>query len=68
MGKAMLTNFTCLAARKMELADLESTIYAASVQKLRDEFTCRSTEFRRDEIRIKLFADPIDLAVLTIAK
>ena len=32
MGSATLTYFTCLAARNMELPDLDSTINAASVQ------------------------------------
>ena len=61
MGRATLTNFTCLAARKMEFPDLYSTNYAASVQKLRDEFTSMFSEFRRYEI--KMFAHPFYLAV-----
>ena len=48
LGRDTLTHFTCLAARKIEFPDLDSTNYAASVQKLRDEFTSRFPEFRRD--------------------
>ena len=59
----MLTHFTCLAARKMEFPDLDSTNYAASVQKLRGEFTSWRPEHRRDEIKVKLFAHPFYLAV-----
>ena len=46
VGSATLTNFMCLAARKMEIPDLHYTNYAASAQKLCDEFTSRFTEFR----------------------
>ena len=53
----------CLAARKMKFPELDSTNYAASVQKLRDEFTSRFQEFRQDDIKVKLFAHPFDLAV-----
>ena len=54
----MLTHFPSLAASKME-----STSSAASVQKLRDMYTSRFPKFRRDEIKVKLFAHPLDLAV-----
>ena len=47
----------------MELPDLDSTNYAVCVQKLHDEFTSRLPEFRRDEIKVKLFAHPFDLTV-----
>ena len=47
----------------MEFLDLDSTNYAASVQRLHDEFTGRFPEFRRDKIKVKLFAHPFDLAV-----
>ena len=47
----------------MEFPDHDSTNYAASVQKLSDEFTSRFPEFGRDEINVKLFAHPFDLAV-----
>ena len=47
----------------MELPDLDSTNYAASVQKLCDEFTSRFPEFRRDEIKVGLSAHHFDLAV-----
>ena len=39
LGRATLIHFTCLAVRKMDLPYLVSANYAASVQKLRDEFT-----------------------------
>ena len=63
MGRATLTHFTCLAARKMEFPDLDSTNYAASVQKLCDEFTSRFPELRRYEIKVKLFAHHFDMSV-----
>ena len=63
LGRATLSYFTCLAARKAEFSDLDSTNYAAENQKLRDEFTSRYPEFKRDEIKVKLFANPFDLAV-----
>ena len=59
----MNKSFTCPAARKVEFPDLDSTNYAASVQKLRDEFISRFPKFRRDEIKVKMFAHPFDLAV-----
>ena len=40
-----------------------STNYAASAQKLRDEFVIRFLEVRRDKIKAKLFAHLFDLAV-----
>ena len=61
VGRAMLTQFPCLAVRKMELPYLDSTNNAASVRKLRNEFTSMFPEFRRDEIKVKLFAYPFDL-------
>ena len=63
LGRASLTHFACLAARVMEFPDLDSTNYAASVQKLRDEFISRFPEYTRDGIKVKLFAHPFDLAV-----
>ena len=39
LGRATLIHFTCLAVRKMEFPDLDSTNYAASVQKLCNELT-----------------------------
>ena len=59
----MLTNFTCLAARKMEHPDLDSTNHAANVQKLHNELTTRFPEFRRDEIKVKVLAYPFYMAV-----
>ena len=56
-------HLTCLSARKMEFPDLDLTCYAASVQKLCDEFTSSFPEYRRDDIKVKLFAHPFDLAV-----
>ena len=47
----------------MEFSDLDSTNYAAIVQKLHNEFTSWFPEFRRNEIKVKLFAHPFDLAV-----
>ena len=47
----------------MEFPDLYSTNYSASVQKLRNKFTIRLPEYRRDEIKVRLFAHPFDLAV-----
>ena len=47
----------------MEYSDLNTKNYAASVQKLRDGFTSRFPKFRRDEIKVKLFAHLLDLAV-----
>ena len=62
-GTAMLTYCMCLAARKMEFPHLDSSNYAASVQKLRDDFTSWFPEFRQDEMNVKFFAQPFDLAV-----
>ena len=47
----------------MEFLDLDSTSYAARVEKLRDEFTSRFIEFRGDEIKVQLFGHPFDFAV-----
>ena len=47
----------------MEFPNLDSTIYAASVQGSRDELRSRLPKFKRDEIKVKLFALPCDLAV-----
>ena len=63
MGRATLTNFTCLAVKKKELHDLCFTNYAASAQELRDELTSRFPKFRWYEIKAKSFAHPLDLAV-----
>ena len=46
LGRVMLTNFMCLAARKIEFSDLHSKKNTAIVQKLHDEFTSRFQEFR----------------------
>ena len=63
LSRATLTHFTCLATRKLEFPDLDCTNYEASVQKLRAEFTNRFPDFRQNEIKLKLFAQPFDLAV-----
>ena len=63
LGRTTLTHFMCLAARLLEFPDLDSSNYAASVRKLRDEFTRWFQEFRQDEIKVKLFAHPFYLAV-----
>ena len=63
LSRAMLTHFMYLAARKIEFPYLDSTNYSASAQRLRDEFESRLPEFRRDEIKVKLFAHPFHLAV-----
>ena len=61
LGRTGLTHFTCLAAKKMKFSDRDSTNYAASVQKLRDEITGRFSELRRDEIKVHLFVNPYDM-------
>ena len=58
-----MTHFTCLATRKQEFPDLDCTNYGTSVQKLREEFANRFTDFRQNEIKLKLFAQPFDLKV-----
>ncbi|XP_076308646.1 general transcription factor II-I repeat domain-containing protein 2-like [Tachypleus tridentatus] len=63
LRRAILTHFTCLATRKLEFPNLDCTKYGTSVQKLRDEFANRFPDFRQTEIRLKLFAQPFDLAV-----
>ena len=63
LSRATLTHFTCLATRKQEFSDLDCTNYGTSVQKLRDEFANRFTDFRKNEIKLKLFAQPFDLVV-----
>ena len=71
LGKTTLSHLTCLEARKMGFPDLDSNNYAASVQELRYEFTRRLMKFRRDDIKVKLFAHHFDLqwkTVLTIVK
>ena len=56
---ATLTIFTCLTTRKMVFPVVDSTNYAACAQTLRDEFTSRFPEFRRDEIKAKLFVQTL---------
>ena len=63
LSRATLTHFTYLASKKMQFPDLDSTKYAASVLKLRDDFTSRFPEFRGDDINVKLSPHPIYLVV-----
>ena len=63
LRRATLTHFMCLASRKLEFPDLDCTKYGASVQKLYDEFANRFSYFRQNKIKLKLFAQPFDLAV-----
>ena len=61
LSRATLTHFTCLATRKQEFPDLDCTNYGTNEQKLSDEFANRFTDFRQNEIKLKLFAQPFDL-------
>ena len=63
LSRATLTHFTCLATRKLEFPDLDCTKYGASVQKLHNEFAKRFSDFRKNKIKLKLFAQPFDLTV-----
>ena len=63
LGRSTMTQFTFLAARKMEIPYLDSTNYAASVQEQHNEFISRFPEIRRDKIKVKLLAHPFRLAV-----
>ena len=63
LNRATLTHFMCLATRKLEFPYLDCTEYGASVQKLRDEFANRFSDFRQNKIKLKLFAQPFYLAV-----
>ena len=45
----------------MEFPDRDSTNYAASIQELFNEFTIRIPEYRRDDIKVMLFAYPFHL-------
>ena len=63
LSRATLKHFTCLATRKLEFLDVNCTNYGTSVHKLRDEFANRFTDFRQNEIKLKLFAQPFDLLV-----
>ena len=53
----------CLATRKLEFSNVDCTKYGTSVQKLHDKFTNRFQDFRQNKIKLKLFAQPFDLAV-----
>ena len=63
LSRAILTRFLCLATRKREFPDLDCAKYGARVQKLRGEFANRFSDFRQNQIKLKLFAHPFDLAV-----
>lgn len=63
LSRGTLTHFTCLFTRKLEYPDLDCTNYAGCVQKLRDELANRYPNFRQNEIKLKLFAQPFDLSV-----
>ena len=59
LSRATLTHFMCFATRKLEFPDLD----CSSVQRLHDEFESRFPGFRQNKIKLKLFAQPLDLAV-----
>ena len=63
LSRATWTHFLCLETRKLEFPALDCTKYEASVQKLCDEFANRFPDFRQNKIKLKLFAQPFDLAV-----
>ena len=63
LNRTKLTHFMCLATRKLGFRDLDCTKYGASVQKLCDEFANRFADFRQNKIKLKLLAQPFDLAV-----
>ena len=63
LNRGILTHFKCFTTRKLKFSHLNRTNYDASVQKLREEFANRFRDFRREKIRLKLFAHPFDLEV-----
>ena len=63
LSRATLIHFMCLTTMKLEFPDLDCNKYGASVQKLCDEFANRFPDFRQNKIKLKLFAQPFDLAV-----
>ena len=63
LKRATLTHFMSLATRKLEFPDLVCTKYGASVQKLCDKFANKFPDFRQNKIKLKLFAQPFDLAM-----
>ena len=63
LSRGILVHFNCLTTRKLEFPDLSCTNYGATVEKLREEFANRFRDFRREKIRLKLFAHPFDLEV-----
>ena len=56
LSRATLSHFRCLATGKLEFLDLDCTKYRARVQKLRNEFANRFSDFRQNEIKLTLFA------------
>ena len=63
LSRATLTHFICLATTKLEFPDLDGSKYGASVKKLHGEFANRFPDSRQNKIKLKLFAQPFDLAV-----
>ena len=57
LNKVTLMHFTCVATSKMEFPNLDMELM------LHDEFAKRVTNFRQNEIKLKLFAQPFDLVV-----
>ena len=53
----------CLATRQLKFPDLDCTNYGSSIQKLRNEFANRFSDFRQNEMKLKLFAQFLDLGV-----
>ena len=53
----------CFATRKLEFPHLDCTKHWASIQKLYDEFANKFPDFKQNKIKLKLFAQPFDLAV-----
>ena len=50
LSRATLSHFRCLATRKLEFLDLDCTKYGTRVEKLRNEFANRFSDFRQNEI------------------
>ena len=63
LSRVTLTHFMCFAIRKLEFPYLDCAKYGASEQKLCDEFANRFLNFRENRIQLKLFAQPLYLAV-----
>ena len=63
LRRATLMHLPCLATSKLEFLDLDCTKYGAGVEKLRNEFANRFSDFRQNEIKLTLFAQTFDLEV-----